>query len=63
MTFDLEPYWTLIVRAYDRRQRRKVRNIVQPTTIATPNRRLSDWEDTRRGGISSYGTSIGRSCG
>jgi hypothetical protein len=49
MSFDVEPYWTLIVQEYDRRQRRKVRNIAQPTTIAAPNRRLSDWEDTPKG--------------
>ena len=41
--------WTMIVQEYGRRQRQRVRNIVQPTTIPTPNRRLSGWEDAPKG--------------
>jgi hypothetical protein len=43
--------WTLIAWEYHRRQERRLRDIVQPSFIPCPNRRLSGWEDTPKGRV------------
>ena len=43
--------WALIVWEYHRRQERRLRDIVQPSFIPCPNRRLSAWEDTPKGRV------------
>ena len=43
--------WMLVVREYHRRQEHHLRDIVQPSYIPCPNRRLSGWEDTPKGRV------------
>lgn len=46
----MESYnWTMIVQEYYLRHERKARDIVQPTTINSPDRKLAGWENTHRG--------------
>ncbi len=43
--------WTLIVWEYHRRQENRLRDVVQPSYIPCPNRRLSGWEYSPKGRV------------